>query len=711
MIYLVSKQQSLFETDVYKPLSLKDCLEMCMEKSWIEFDSETEGLDPYTKRLLCTQYGLGEDQIVVDNTTVDIELLRCLLEHPNKTFLGWNLSFDLKFLYHHRIVPYNVWDGMIAEKLLYLGYPAQFHSLSLKSASELYLGIDLDKSVRGQIATKGLTPAVVNYAAHDVKYLTAIKEKQDKELIKKDLVKAAEFEMKFVPCIAYMEYCGAKIDKQKWKHKMDLDQKALTKAESELNGWVENYYNENKGSTEYTVKAKTSEVSMLKEFDVVSEIPNNAINVQRCQNDGKVYYSYDIPFPFVKVNHQGDLWSGFDLSPRCCINWGSSKQSIPFFEFIGLDCSTIDPKTKTKKKSASIKVISPQKNKSSVVPLYEAYSKAAIIVDTFGQKFLDSCNPVSDRIHPSYFQLGADTGRLSATNPSLMNMPSDEYTRACFVSEPGNKWISIDYSGQESFLMASIANDKAMLDELINGSGDLHSLTARMVFDEIPDDYPLEKIAKEYHDYRKKAKGYEFGFNYGGDWNTIMHNFGLKKKEAQKIYNNYMSGFAGLREYQDFRRQDVLDKGYILLNPITRHKAFVYDFDKLCQINEELESLEGNYMTNRFGDNEYKRNKEFLRKRISASQKQSINYPIQHAGSMCFKLSLIKFFNYLRKNNLLFIVKYCAPVHDEHNIEAPEEIADEMAKVLLECMERAAEPFCTRAKLTGTIEISDHWIH
>lgn len=246
-----------------------------------------------------------------------------------------------------------------------------------------------------------------------------------------------------------------------------------------------------------------------------------------------------------------------------------------------------------------------------------------------------------------------------------MNLPKDAFTRSCFVAESGNKWLSCDYKGQESFLMASVANDKAMLDELVNGSGDLHSLTAKMVFTEIPRDMPLKEIKKNYHDLRNKAKGYEFCFNYGGDWNTLVKNYGISKARAQEIYDNYMSGFSGLRDYQEFRRLDVLKKGYIQLNNITGHKAFIYDWDNLKQINSDLDSEEGKYMLQQTSDNSYKEDSKFLRRRLSDSMKQSINYPIQHLGSMCFKLSAIKLFNWLRANNLLFIVKYCVPVHDE----------------------------------------------
>jgi DNA polymerase I-like protein with 3'-5' exonuclease and polymerase domains len=104
--------------------------------------------------------------------------------------------------------------------------------------------------------------------------------------------------------------------------------------------------------------------------------------------------------------------------------------------------------------------------------------------------------------------------------------------------------------------MASVANDKAMIEELTNGSKDLHSLTAKMVFKEIPRDLPVKEIKSKYHDLRQKAKGYEFAFNYAGNDKTIMKNFGLNAKEAKEIYDSYMKGFNGLRDYQAFRKLD-----------------------------------------------------------------------------------------------------------------------------------------------------------
>lgn len=618
MIYLVTKQQSLWTSDRYKVISAEEALELLVPLSVVELDTETMGLDPYTKELLTVQLGCAEFQVVIDCTSVDIHLFKEYMENPQRMFLGWNIKFDLKFLYHQRIVPLRVYDGYLAEKLLWLGYPAGMHEMSLKAASINYLGVDMDKSVRGKIIQTGLTEDVIVYAAGDVSYLGKIRDKQLIELEKKGLLKAIDFENEFVKCLAYIEYCGAKLDVDKWKIKMATDLNNLEKYEAELNEWVE--------ESEYSSK-------------------------------------------YCSVNIQGDLFNGFDTKPRCHINWTSSQQVIPLFEELGLNLKVLDKKTKHYKKSVDIKVVEPQASKSPLIPIYIKYKKAAIIVNTFGQKFLNLINPVTGRIHANFNQLGTDTGRLSSTEPNLQNLPHDAQTRACFVSDKGNRWISADYSGQESYLMASMANDEAMLDELINGSGDLHSLTAKMVFQQIPRDMPLKDIKKNFKDLRQEAKGYEFCFNYGGQDSTLIRNYGLDAKRAKEIYENYMSGFAGLKRYQDFRRVDVMRKGYILLSKITGHKAYIYDYDELkMQMEKQDDPDFWAYYREMKQENpecDTVQGVRRLARRKAESEKQSINYPIQAAGALCFKLASIKLFNWLLKNGLLFKVKYCIPVHDK----------------------------------------------
>lgn len=722
MIYLVTKQQSLWASDRYKVISAEEALELLAPLNVVELDTETMGLDPYTKELLTVQLGCADFQVVIDCTSVDIHLFKEYMENPQRIFLGWNIKFDLKFLYHQRIIPMRVYDGHLAEKLLWLGYPAGMHEMSLKAASINYLGVDMDKSVRGKIIQTGLTEDVIVYAAGDVSYLGRIRDKQLIELEKKGLLKAIDFENEFVKCLAYIEYCGAKLDIDKWKIKMTTDLNNLERYEAELNDWVERYCTEY-GDKGYTINQVIHIDKWYKSEDALKEerakLPLNAVRAPEFDSTGASHdseaYVVKQTGNYCSVNMQGDLFSGFDTKPRCHINWTSSQQVIPLFEELGLNLRVLDKKTKHYKKSVDIKVVEPQASKSPLIPIYIKYKKAAIIVNTFGQKFLNLINPVTGRIHANFNQLGTDTGRLSSTEPNLQNLPHDAQTRACFVSDKGNRWISADYSGQESYLMASMANDEAMLEELTNGSGDLHSLTAKMVFQQIPRDMPLKDIKKNFKDLRQEAKGYEFCFNYGGQDSTLIRNYGLDAKRAKEIYENYMSGFAGLKRYQDFRRVDVMRKGYILLSKITGHKAYIHDYDELKRQMDKQEDPEFwayyREMKQEDPDCDTVQGVRRLARRKAESEKQSINYPIQAAGALCFKLASIKLFNWLLKNGLLFKVKYCIPVHDEINLEAPDEIAQEVADILVKCMVSAGKPFCTRAHLGADVEVGDHWIH
>lgn len=649
MIYYVTKAAELYKSKKYEIISVEKSLEYLDKLKLVGLDTETEGLDPHLKRLLSIQLGCKEFQVVIDCTTINPLLYKKYLE-SGRTFLGWNLNFDLKFLYKIGIFPNCVWDLMLAEKLIYLGYPSGMHSMALKDASWKYLKIELDKSVRGKIITQGLNEETIIYSAEDVAHLEDIKNAQEPELTKQKLFNALKLENEFVKVNAYFEFCGAKLDSVKWRHKMAKDLESLNAAKEKLDNWVVDWENK-----------EVSKASQIVYLDVSRGRGDNVISADReklkfarrkpesdiYEKSGELLAeAYEIvkSRKYSAINTQGDLFSGFCLDPKCTINWGSSKQVIQLFTELGINCDAVDKKTKVSKKSVQENVIAPQKHKFPIIPLYLDYKEAEKVVSSFGAKFLENINPATGRIHSHFGQLGTDTGRLSSSGPNLQQLPKDSLTRSCFVAEKGNKWISCDYSGQESYVMASLANDKAMLEELLHGSGDLHSLTARMVFNEIPNDTPLKDIKAKYHDLRNKAKGYEFCFNYGGNDSTLVRNYGISKEWAKEIYDNYMSGFSGLRDYQQRQRLFVCKLGYIILNKLG-HRAHIYDFD----------------------DWEYLKQTDTAtyRRRKAESEKQGINYLIQGTGAAMWKLAMIKLFNYIKKNNLLNIVKLCIPVHDK----------------------------------------------
>ena len=670
MIYLVTSNRLLFDNDLYKIITVKESLDLLNALSEVGLDTETEGMDPHTKKLLLVQLGCYDFQVVIDCKTIDIIQYKEFLE-SDRLFLLWNAKFDLKFFLKHKIVIRNIYDGFLAEKLLWLGYPAGVHSMSLKAAGEKYCGVELDKSVRGKIIwSKTLTDDIIQYGANDVKYLSQIKEKQHIELLNKGLTKAIAYENKFCPVLAYTEFCGVKLDEARWKAKMVKDRERFNNALNALNNWVIENYPE---------------------------------------------YSY--------VNPQGDLFNGFDLTPKCTINWASPRQVIPLLEKIGFKLDTFDKKTKAKKKSVGADIIEPQKDLSPIAPIYLEYKAAEKLVGTYGQNVLDQINPVTGRIHTNFNQLGTDTGRLSSGGKdreheieyiNFQNFPRDTETRACFVAEPGNKWISCDYAAQESRIIGELSSDKAILDLFNHGCGDMHSLVAKMAYPDIVGDCPIEEIKHKFKQWRQEAKGIEFAINYGGDANTIKANKNIPLEEAQKIYDDYMRGFSGVKSYQDRQRKFVMKYGFILLNAKTGHKAFIYDFDELSAIREKFNG--------QFWETykEYKKSNpdsaivsevRHYFKRKSASEKQAINYPCQATGALCFKLASIYIYQYLLDNDLLFKVKLCIPAHDEWNIEVPEEICDEMAKVIPDSMKKAGAWFCKQVELPAEAEIDTCWRH
>lgn len=182
-----------------------------------------------------------------------------------------------------------------------------------------------------------------------------------------------------------------------------------------------------------------------------------------------------------------------------------------------------------------------------------------------------------------------------------------------------------------------------------------------------------------------------------------------------------MKGFPGVKKYQDFCRKDWWDKGYILLNQVTKHKAFIHDYQELKALKKSFDEpgFWDTYRRLKIEDpsSEIVQSVRHFFKRKSSSEKQSINYRIQGSGSMCLRFTLIYFFDYLRENNLLDKVKICVIPYDEVNCEAPQDIAMEVADKLKECMVRAGKLFCTRCHLDADLSLNsdgslpDHWIH
>lgn len=598
-IYLVTGQWQLFDNNVYKIISVEESLRLLEPLKIVGLDTETEGFSPFLKKLLMLQLGNRDFQVVIDCTTIDIKLYKEYLE-SDRLFIGWNLKFDVKFLFYHGIIPKNLYDGFLAEKMRWLGWPSGMHSLSLKSAGENYLGVELDKTVRGQIIwRKELTDEIVKYAANDVRYLEDIMIKQQEILYARGQKLALDLENKAILPTAYFEFCGVKLSDELWTAKMKKDEEELQKAQDELDKFIVDLYNENPQS--------------MNKF------------VEMAQPD---LFGFTVP------------------GPRCKVNWNSSKQVIPLLEFFGFELMTKDKVNGGMKKSVDATVIEGQKDKHPIAEVYLRFKAAQKVVSTYGQNFLDLVNPVTGRIHSQFNQIGTDTHRYSSGGGddkevipgrkiplvNLQNLPADAETRACFVAEKGNKWISADYSGEESVILANISKDKAMIDLFLHGCGDLHSLVAKMVYPDELRDIPVEQVKKLRPDLRKKAKAPEFTFAYGGDANTLIGRDHIPEDEAHAIEANYKKGFPGVAAYQSYQRKIVMQLGYINTCPEVGFRAYIYDFEDLDKVQKQFsQEFWAKYRKLKVENPSDPLVEEvrYYFKRKSASERQSINYPMK----------------------------------------------------------------------------------
>ena len=150
-----------------------------------------------------------------------------------------------------------------------------------------------------------------------------------------------------------------------------------------------------------------------------------------------------------------------------------------------------------------------------------------------------------------------------------------------------------------------------------------------------------------------------------------------------------------------------MQKGYILMNPVMGHRAHIFDAEWMFQMQKKFKEpgfwpyYNQMKRDSPFCDTVQSVKKYFKRK--SDSERQSINYRIQNRGACSFKLAMIKLFNWIVANNYQNIVKIAAVVHDEINLEAPEEIAEMVGEILVKCMIAGGKPFCPNVYLGADI--------
>lgn len=686
MIYLVSLNRELFTHSDYTIITVEESLSMLNSWKVIQFDTETSGRDPHICDLLCMQFGnrAAGNQIVVDCSCISPKEYKDVLE--NKQLILQNAKFDLQFLYNYEIVPRKIYDTMIVEQLLYLGYPSYGSyggvSFSLKEIAMRYLGIDIDKTTRGEIIWRGLDSKVIEYAAGDVVYLEDIADKQFEECVKKNCINGAKLECAAVPAMAYLEWCGIKLDEQKWKAKMQKDQEHLVSRKKALDDYIVN----------------------LPGFE-----------------------------EFTYINYQGDLFAGFDLTPKCTINWDSSQQVIKVAKKLGFNTTTQDKKTGEDKDTVLEKELSNQKGvDDEFLKLYFDYKEASKVVGTYGQGHLDLINPKTGRLHTTFKQIGAATGRMSSGGGSnkdlakfkhlkdikyvnMQQLPHDAETRACFVSEKGNLFVSCDFSAEESRLGADVYNDTEMLKEFTERSGDTHAMFAWAVFRKECEECGCTSaldVKKKAPQWRNKVKGVEFAYLFGAAAPTIAKSAGCSEEQAQKYIDDLDKFFAGRTAFVKKGSKFVRENGYVLISPVTGHKVYWWDWKEWKERQKSFtpEFWEEYRLKHKGTGDEIA---TMVRQHFQAASKYdryALNSPTQGTGAIIMKDAMTQLFNYIVDNKLFNKVKICVVVHDEINCEYPETLTD-FPNILANIMKDSAAKYCKSLPIPAEPTVEHFWVH
>ena len=251
---------------------------------------------------------------------------------------------------------------------------------------------------------------------------------------------------------------------------------------------------------------------------------------------------------------------------------------------------------------------------------------------TYTDKLPRSVHPETGRVHTTYSQTTAVTGRLASNDPNLQNIPirtsAGRRIRECFIAPPGAKIVSADYSQVELRIMAHLSGD-ASLKRAFAAGHDVHRATAAEVFG-----VPLEKVTA---DERRTAKVINFGLIYGMSAFGVAQNLGIERATAQAYVDSYFARYPGVKRYMDETRASARERGYV--ETVFGRRLWI----------PEIKS--GSPM------------------RRQAAERQAINAPMQGTAADLIKLAMIAVDDFIQKNRLKTLL--IMQVHDELVLEAP----------------------------------------
>jgi DNA polymerase-1 len=319
------------------------------------------------------------------------------------------------------------------------------------------------------------------------------------------------------------------------------------------------------------------------------------------------------------------------------------------FEHLKIDDKA--KKTATKQYSTAEDVLVKLAHKHPIVNKVLEFRGLVKLKNTYVDTLPTLINAETKRIHTSYNQAVASTGRLSSNNPNLQNIPirteRGKEVRKAFVPRNSDyTLLSADYSQIELRIIAALSQEKSMIEDFKNGT-DIHTSTAAKVYG-----IPVEEVTKEQ---RSHAKMVNFGIIYGISAFGLAERLNISRSDAKSIIDNYFMKYPGIKQYMDESIEKAREKGYV--ETILGRRRYLRD------INSANQTVRG------------------------FAERNAINAPIQGSAADMIKIAMIRVHAELKKREMKS--KLLLQVHDELVFDAYKPELEELTVLVKECMQNA----------------------
>jgi DNA polymerase-1 len=329
----------------------------------------------------------------------------------------------------------------------------------------------------------------------------------------------------------------------------------------------------------------------------------------------------------------------------------SSPKQVGDILFEVLKIAEKPKKTKTGQYATGEDILQKLIKKHPIIEKILEYREMVKLKNTYIDTLPEMVNEKTGRIHTSYNQVVAATGRLSSDNPNLQNIPvrserGREIRKAFIPRDENHVLLSADYSQIELRIVASICGDKNMCEAFREGK-DIHTATAARVYG-----IPESEVTKEM---RYKAKSVNFGIIYGQGAFGLAENLGISRGEAKELIENYFREYSGVKKYMDDMINFAREYGYV--QTMLGRRRYLRDITS------------ANGVVRGF------------------AERNAINAPIQGTAADMIKVAMINVQKALEKNN--FATKLLLQVHDELVFDVPLNEVEKVKPVIEEAMVNA----------------------